>query len=158
MKLRWILAHVRGYLELDMVEDAAAELDRVPSEEAGRVEVLGLRAIILQEQKDWIALQRVTTALVHRQPEDPGWWVMWAYATRRAASLEDAEKILVQAAALHPDDATIQFNLGCYACQKGDLLTARHHVNRAIALDEKFATNAATDPDLTPLRTDQTKL
>ena len=52
----------------------------------------------------------------------------------------------------HPEEATIQFNLGCYACQRGDLKVARERVTRAIALDAAFQQAASTDPDLAPLR------
>jgi hypothetical protein len=53
-------------------------------------------------------------------------------------------------------EPTIQFNLGCYACQRGDLNSARTRVDRAIALDPKFSVLAATDPDLAPLRASNT--
>lgn len=76
----------------------------------------------------------------------------WAYATRRAESLTAAEKILLEAERLHPAEPTIQFNLGCYACQRGALAEARRRVARAIALDKKFIGAAASDPDLEPLR------
>jgi len=46
-----------------------------------------------------------------------------------------------------PPKRTIQFNLGCYACQRDDLLEARLRVDRAIALDPSFRDAAASDPD-----------
>ena len=79
-------------------------------------------------------------------------FVSLAYATRRSESLREAEAILRQAEQRHPEDATIQFNLGCYACQRGDLSTARERVVRAISLDQAFRSAASTDPDLAPLR------
>ena len=97
-------------------------------------------------------MQEVAGQLVRLQPEEAGWWTLWAYAARRADSLAVAEKILREAEIAHPSDATIQFNLGCYACQRGDLAEARVHVNRAIALDERFRETATTDSDLAPLR------
>ena len=69
----------------------------------------------------------------------------------RAASAA-AESILLDAERAHPREATIQFNLGCYACQRGDLPAARRRVDRAIALDPAFREAAATDPDLAALR------
>jgi Tfp pilus assembly protein PilF len=78
--------------------------------------------------------------------------VTWAYATRRNQSLAAAEAILIESERAHPNQATIQFNLGCYACQRGDLIEARRRVDRAIALDVSFKEAAATDPDLTLLR------
>lgn len=152
MNLRWRLSHAQGYFELGALDEAWAELDALDADNAARVEVLGLRALILQEKHDWPAMQKIAAELARREPHEAGWWVMWAYATRRAQSLADAEAILRQAETLHPDEATIQFNLGCYACQQGQLSIARIRVDRAIALDAKFRSAAETDPDLAPLR------
>ncbi len=152
MELKWRLAHVRGYLGLGMIEDASTELDQVPPEMAQETEVLSLRALVLQEQAKWPPLVAIASQLVSRQPSEPGWWVTWAYATRRSQSLAAAEAILIEGERKHPDEATIQFNLGCYACQRGDLIEARRRVDRAIALDKSFREAAATDPDLALLR------
>jgi Tfp pilus assembly protein PilF len=152
MQLKWRLSHARGYLSLGMVSEAEAELSQIPAEEASTIDVLALRAVLLQEQKKWQPMRQVAAELVKLQPEDAGWWIMWAYAARRAESLAVAEKILREAEVAHPSDATIQFNLGCYACQRGDLVSARLHVDQAIALDERFRETATTDSDLAPLR------
>jgi tetratricopeptide (TPR) repeat protein len=152
MQLKWLLSHTRGYLELGMVEEAAAELERVPASADGHFDVRVLRAIVLQEKKQWSALVPLAAGLAREKPDDAGWWIMWAYAVRRAESLAAAEIILLEAEKSHPNEATIQFNLGCYACQRGDLATARVRVDRAIALNEHFREAAATDPDLAPLR------
>lgn len=48
----------------------------------------------------------------------------------------------------------IKYNLGCYACQLGDLEEARGLVAAAIALNGKFRAMALDDPDLEPLRKD----
>ena len=66
--------------------------------------------------------------------------------------LASAEAILRDAETRHPEEPAIQFNLGCYACQRGDLAEARRRVDRAIALDKSFRQQAATDDDLAPLR------
>lgn len=146
------LSHARGYLELGMVAEAAAELRRIPEPASRAVEVLAVRLAILQEQRDWPALSKAAADFVRQAPDEAPGWVTWAYATRRAESLAAAEKILLAAEYHHPAEATIQFNLGCYACQRGDLCEAKRRVERAIALDAKFAAAAATDPDLEPLR------
>jgi Tfp pilus assembly protein PilF len=146
------LSHAHGYLELGMVAEAAAELDRIPAPHDTAIEVLSLKLAVLQEQRNWPALRDLARNVVERLPQEASGWVTWAYATRRADNLLAAEKILLSAEVHHPTDATIQFNLGCYACQRGDLATARSRVDRAIALEPKFAAAAATDPDLAPLR------
>lgn len=146
------LAYAQGYLELGMLEEAAAELDALPTEARAQPPVLALRSVLLQEKQDWRALRLVAAEWVTLQPEETAGWITWAYATRRADSLAAAERILLEAERLHASDPTLQFNLGCYACQRGDLREARRRVDRAIALDEKFRELAATDPDLAPLR------
>lgn len=151
MQFKRHLSYARGYLELGMVAEAAAELERIPEKE-GSVEVIAVRLAVLQEQRNWPALCALAGELARRSPEEAAAWVTWAYATRRADSLEAAEKILLEAETHHPKEPTIQFNLGCYACQQGNLKLARRRVARAIALNEKFGALAQNDPDLAPLR------
>ncbi len=152
MELKWRLAQARGYLGLGMVADASAELDLVPDALANETDVLALRAVVLQEQARWPALADIAGRLVRRQPAEAVWWITWAYAARRSQSLATAEAILLDGERTHPDEPTIQFNLGCYACQRGDLVEARRRVDKAIALDPSFRKNAAGDADLEPLR------
>lgn len=146
------LSHVQGYLELGMLAEAAAEFERVPAPANGTPEARALRLAILQEQQAWPELREAAAVFVRQMPEEASAWVTWAYAARRAESLDVAEKILLEAELLHPIEPTIQFNLGCYACQRGDLATARRRVKRAIELEPKFSAAAETDPDLAPLR------
>ena len=135
-----------------MVAEAAAELERIPAPDRDALEVLALRVAVLQEQQDWPALASAAGEYARRAPDEAAAWVTFAYATRRGASLAAAEGILLEAERLHPAEPTIQFNLGCYACQRGDLAEARRRVDRAIALDQTFGVLANTDPDLAPLR------
>ena len=146
------ISFAQGYLALGMVAEAAAELEQLSPADADRPEAAAVRLAVLHEQKKWVEVRELSRAMLRRTPGEPALWVTWAYATRRSESLEAAEKILREAEAQHPVEPTIQFNLGCYACQRGDLISARAYVDRAIALDPKFAQLAATDPDLAPLR------
>jgi Tfp pilus assembly protein PilF len=152
MQPKWRLSHAQGYLGLGMVAEAAAELDCLPNSERDTTPVLSLRMAILQEQQNWSALRDAAIEFVRRTPGEAGGWVTWAYAVRRAETLAAAEVVLRIAETKHLADPTIQFNLGCYACQSGDLMEARRRVDRAIALDKNFRALAATDSDLAPLR------
>src|SRR5260221_126626 len=121
-----------------MIAEAAAEIERIPIAAHESLEVIAVRLAILQELKNWPALAALAGHLVRRSPSEAAAWVTWAYATRRADSLAAAEKILLEAEQHHPSEGTIQFNLGCYACQRGDLVEARRRVGRATALDPHF--------------------
>ncbi len=146
------VSHAKGYLELGMVAEAAAELDKILAPDRDEIEVLSLRLAILQEQENWPMLRDLARLVVAQSPEESAAWVTWAYATRRSDSISEAERILLNAEIQHPQEPTIQFNLGCYACQRGDLTAARYRVDRAIELEPSFAKMAATDPDLAALR------
>ena len=152
MQLKWRLSHAQGYLQLGMVDEAAAELRLIPAKERDGTEVLALRVAVLQEQGRWRALRLAAAELVRRQPAEPAGWVTWAFATRRTRSIIEAEQILLEADARHPREPTIQFNLGCYACLRGDLAEAKRRVRRAITLNSVFRAHAKSDPDLDALR------
>jgi Flp pilus assembly protein TadD len=152
MTLRRHLSYAQGYLELGLVAEAAAELARIHPPHTAALDFIVVKMAVLQEQKAWPELAAVAAEVVRRVPDEAGGWVTWAYATRRADTLAAAERILLDAEKQHPDDATIQFNLGCYACVRGDLKAARRRVQRAIALDPKFEQAAAADSDLEALR------
>src|SRR6266542_2399342 len=114
MLLKRRISHAHGYLELGMVAAAAAELEHITGEDAQTNEVLAIRLAVLHEQQNWPAVRDLARELVQRNPAEPAMWVTWAYATRRADSLEAAEAILLEAEKLHPIEPTIHFNLGCY--------------------------------------------
>ena len=152
MLLKWRLSHIHGYLELGLVAEAQAELRRIPRNERELPVVLPARMAVLQAREKWDALRRVARTLVELEPENVGGWITWAYATRRAVSLQAAERILRAAIVRHPREPTIHFNLGCYASVRGDQMAARVHVARAIELDPSFKELLASDPDLAGLR------
>ena len=152
MQLKWRLSHARGYMELGMLDAAAQELTLIEPEWKDSAAVLEIRVRIHQERQEWTQMADVAAELVRREPTVAGWWILWAYGARRGASLANADAILRQAEKLHPDNATIQFNLGCYACQMGNMIVADARVTRAIKMDPAIQARAQEDPDLQPLR------
>ena len=146
------LLHARGYIGLGLLGDAENELVLAERSGAETDAVAAVRMLLLHEREDWPAVRTLARTLIARGDADAGAWISCAYATRRTESLAAAEAVLLEAERLFPEEPTIQFNLGCYACQRGDLAEARRRVDRAVALDRTFAEAAATDPDLAPLR------
>lgn len=146
------LMHARGYLGLGLLADAERELVLAEEGGAGAAAVEEMRLLLLHEKQEWAELRDFTRSIIARGGADAGVWISRAYATRRADSLAAAEAVLLEAENHFPAEPTIQFNLGCYACQRGDLATARKRVERAIALEPRFREAAANDPDLAPLR------
>lgn len=140
-----------GYVKLGMMEDAVKELEGVEPEQRSKPEVLGVWVEVYSSAQKWSEMQRVALHLTTVQPENAQWWLHLAYATRRAESIQAAREILFQAEKLHPSEPTIQFNLGCYLCQLGDLDAARQYVNKSIERMKGFRQLAIQDKDLEPL-------
>ena len=146
------LSHAQGYLALGLLAEAEAGLAQLSGPDAETTEALSVRVAVAHERKDWPVVRDLARELVSRESADASVWISLAYATRRADSLLAAEMILLQAEKLFPQEPTIKFNLGCYACQRGDVATARRRVDQAIEIDPAFKAAAASDPDLEPLR------
>jgi len=145
------LVAAQGYLELGMFEAAAEELEEIEPESRDLPDVLAFRFAIYSNLDKWAMAEVVARHMVKLFPDDPAWRVDLAYATRRCRSLEEAWQILLDAEKQHPQEAVIQFNLGCYACKMGNQEEAKRRVATAIALDGKFRKEALDDPDLEPL-------
>jgi len=141
-----------GYLELDMLGDAARELDAVPAEHREGLDVIGIRLSLAMAVKDWPLAAELAQHMVTVQPDEPGWWINLAYSVRRCQSIELAEEILLQAAIQHPKEVMIHFNLACYASVTGRLAIASERLQQAISLNPKIRKLALEDEDLLPLR------
>ncbi len=83
-------------------------------------------------------------------PDDPQWTVSWAYATRRADSIEAARLILLVAVERLPKVAIFHYNLACYECQFGNLEKAKGKLKRAFELDSPFRLMALEDETCGP--------
>ena len=81
-------------------------------------------------------------------PEDSQNWISLAYAQRRYLDLQTAEKTLLEAQERFPEEATIPFNLACYACQLGGLDEAREELAKAVGMEPAFKKTALEDEDL----------
>lgn len=119
------LQAAQGYIELGMFVEASDELECIAPEDRGHPSILVYRYAIYSQMHKWELAEVVARHLVKVWPEDPTSWSNWAYSTRRCQSIQEARVILLNAEKLHPKDAMIQFNLGCYACQLGDMEEAK---------------------------------
>jgi tetratricopeptide (TPR) repeat protein len=137
-----------GYLELGMLVEANAEIENLSPELKTSSTALGVRLEIYRAAEKWSLMEVVARELWKRHQDEPVYWNDLAWAVRRADSINVAQSILLDAVVQFPGDAMTHFNLGCYACQLGDIEEAKSRVGRAIELDAKFKMLALDDPDL----------
>lgn len=152
MNRKWHLSQLAGYLELGMDREARRELRGLPESVREEPPFLAVAMQIHQNAGRWPSAVRIARKLRNQQPEEAGWWIALAYATRRARSMEAARLILLRAEKKFPTEPTIQFNLACYAAQMGELAEARTRLARAVSHEPGFARMAETDTDLDPIR------
>ncbi len=148
----------QGWLELGNPTEALRELGQIDRAWWNHPDVLELRWQIHANEQNWERALMVARELVHSAPARPHAWLHHAYALRRVAGggLKAAWKALQPALKAFPKEATIPYNLSCYACQMNDLSEAKKLFQMALAAasaDDKadMKKRALTDSDLKPL-------
>jgi tetratricopeptide (TPR) repeat protein len=137
-----------GYLALGMHQDAWDELESLPPELRADDGVLELRIAIYQGLARWESARIMAESLAKRSPDNPNWWILWAFSLRREKSVAAARAVLLEASKVHPDEALISYNLACYSCVEGDLIGAKGFLTLAFSMSEDLRKTALDDPDL----------
>ena len=140
-----------GYLELGMLKEAARALQKIAPEDRMRSAVLGVQVGLYIKQGNWNSAEALAGRLVKLEPEDAAWWIAYAYSTRYARTIEEAEAILQQARELHPRNAHILFNLASYASSTGRMEEAKVRLRHAMDLEAEIRQLALEEEDLRPL-------
>jgi hypothetical protein len=146
------LGYAEGYLALGLKDEAAEALSEITGPDRDATPVLSMGMAVHCERADWKLAARVGAVLCDREPNVSGYWIQWAYATRRHSGLAKAREILLRGMELHAREAVFHFNLACYEAQLGHLVDAHDLLELACEIDESFRELAKTDPDLKPLR------
>lgn len=146
-----ILDAACGYVELGMYLDANEQLENVDPFNRAAPEILALRVAIYSGLKKWDLMLEISKRLVEFQPNDVQWTVSFAYATRRADSIEAARGILLNAESKFPKEAIIPYNLAFYECRLGNVESAKDYLKRVFESDRSWRLQALDDADLQPL-------
>jgi len=131
-----------------MHTEAWDELEALPPAQRADDRVLELRIQIYLALEKWAPARVLAESLARQAPENPGWWLLWAYALRRETSIEAGREVLRKAVVRHPDAALIAYNLACYACALGEIEEAKTLLLRAFNLKQDLKRMALDDPDL----------
>ena len=146
-----LLTAAQGFLELGLPLDAHDEIESMDAEVRHVPEVLEVRVEIYRALKKWELMQTVAKKLTEAEPADSRWPLAWAYATRRAESLDAARFILVEAWKVHEREPLFPLNIACYLCQLGQTEIAKGVLKVAFKLDPNMRLMALDDEDLKPL-------
>ena len=144
----------QGWTGLRNAKEAYAELEKIRPElqEHPFVRSAWLDAWILGDE--WAKAREMATCLTNEFPDEPGFWLHLAYATRRAegAGMEQALEVLDGALEGFPKEWMIPYNMACYLCQLERLDEAKSRLAKALEIGGKgIRTAALGDEDLLPL-------
>jgi tetratricopeptide (TPR) repeat protein len=146
------LLAAEGYSELGMYDDALAELDSLPDELLGHVEVLKCRTVVLMQARRWKLALTAGRSLCRAAPNETTGFIHAAFCLHELGRTTEARDTLLSGPDLLHSEPTFHYNLACYECALGNLELARLHLEKSIELDKKFREFAKTDPDLAALR------
>ena len=148
---RTLLA-AQGYSELAMHDDALAQLDSLPEEEAKSPTVLELRAVVLMQAKRWKPALAVSRELCASASAATSGFIHAAFCLHELGRTDEARECLLAGPDALRAEPTFHYNLACYECALGHLDLARMHLDKSFTLDKKMRDFAKSDPDLAALR------
>lgn len=144
-----------GWIELGNVTEALAELDRIPVGSQSLLAVKASRLDCLIAGKRWDDAVKLAAELCADYPDESGFWLHNAYATRRCegGSIEAAYEMLAPCVERFPEQWLIAFNVACYLCRMDRLPEAEAMLDIArLTGGERVDELAKDDEDLMPLR------
>jgi predicted Zn-dependent protease len=146
-----------GWLALGNATEARAELVSMSTDSRQMPEVLDFEWELLAKEKSWEEAATIADSRVQLTPGEPTAWIQRSYALHEAHHTQEAWDKLLPAASLFPEVGTVSYNLACYACQLGQMDTARRWLRKAFVSSRSAQEKAERikhawqDDDLKPL-------
>lgn len=146
------LDYAQGYLGLNLLAEARAELAAISPADRAQPEVIALHVEIAMAASSWARVVTLAKKLAAATPSDERPWIAWAYALREKQRVADARDVLLRGeSAINEPSPLVDYNLACYHALLGDLAEARRRLKRACSREPSWKTEAAHDPDLAVL-------
>lgn len=142
-----------GWVGLGNIDEAAKELDQVSAEYENHPDVLEVRWELDGRRRRWQPALKTAELLVRGYPERCSGWLHRSYCLHELQRTLEAWNKLMPAYDRFPKEATIPYNLACYACRLGNLEQAQSWLERAVKIRGRRAIKslALQDPDLMEL-------
>ncbi len=146
------LDYALGYIELNLLTEARAELALIKATDRETPAVLSVQIELAMARSTWTRVTTLAAKVTAAAPSLERPWIAWAYALREKQRIAEAREVLLRAErAITAPSALVDYNLACYFCLLDDLPEARRRLRRACAREPDWKTEAATDPDLAAL-------
>lgn len=147
-----ILSAVEGYLLLDMLGEAEAELCLLEEEHADALPTRRMRLLILMRRNQWREAASLAAELCELDSDNADLYIQHALCLHEIGRTEDAIKRLVHGPSSLRRSPVFYYNLGCYHARLGRLADAAVLLRQSFRMDRRLADFALKDPDLKPMR------
>jgi predicted Zn-dependent protease len=117
------LRAAHGWLELGNHLEANEELEKITPALRAHPAVLDVRWSIYAAAKKWEPALEIAAAIILLAPEQPVGWVHRSYTLHELKRTLEARDNLLRVVDKFPTNATMRYNLACYECQLGNLVT-----------------------------------
>lgn len=142
------LLAAQGYLELDMISEALAELDALPAEFQEQEEVLQLKLFIFMRDRQWERALELCERMCMIFPKSTVGYIHGAFCLHELGKTAEAKSFLLKGPPNLAKEATYFYNLGCYDAVLGNREEATRNLHKSFQMDKKFRDIAKYDPDL----------
>jgi uncharacterized protein HemY len=152
------LSAAHGWLELGLVPEAEAELERLAPAHRQHPEVLRLLCRVAWENQRWRQCAEAARSLAQAAPEDSTGWVYLAHSLHQLGRTAEAYQLLSQVQDIAKPDPGMALGLSCLACCLGHWEESQDWLARAFELAaqpherEQLKERALVEPALAPLR------
>jgi len=152
MNAHLLLSAVEGYLQLEMLEDAEAELVRLEELHAEALPVRRMRLLLHMRRQRWQDATLLAAELCEREPDNADLFIQHALCLHETGHTEEAINRLVHGPRSLRRSPVFYYNLGCYHARLGRLADAAILLRQSFRMDQRLARFALQDPDLEDLR------
>jgi tetratricopeptide (TPR) repeat protein len=148
------LEAARGYLLLNMPDQALEELNEIDDPDAAAFEWNLLRGEALRERKDYRAAIKAYQRAQAAQPDELEVLMGLAWCYKRTDQLLKSIDMMHQAYLSHREEPIVLYNLACYYSLAGNKDQALSWLGRALRMNPELRNLIANETDFDPLRDD----
>lgn len=148
------LLAAEGWLGLGDAAEAERELANLSPGGRSHPSTLEVEWRLHSSRQAWQKALSAAQRLVEAAPERPSGWIHQSYSLHELRRTGEALQCLQTVVQRFPEESVIPYNLACYACQLGEMDSARRWLDEAVKVGGRTLIRqmALDDPDLEPLK------
>lgn len=132
---RWALSSASGYLQLDMLSEAAHELTQLGLEYQTDPEILELRIRILIADKRCDKAAKLAKLATRLYPKLIDFYILNASAYEEKGNPQKAKEVWLSVPHLFQDSGFLHYKIARCEKKLGNYFSARKHMEKAIKID-----------------------